>query len=186
MEFIESSQYTEVITHKYIMRVYTDAARADVILAGEAIAGLDMRSAVNTWDGENEIADREPDPPVYTGVSRGGEGYVFTWTGKSSLWTKKYTLVCTPLRFRYELTLEGVGNVDSVNYFSGNLADKTGGSSYQFSEGYNPCRSEFENENHTFRSLLNNHRWAVLMVPHMHCYVFPPRDSQRLALGLCG
>ncbi len=158
---------------RYGLRIDADRARADVVISGTTVARLDMRSAVNSLTAANEVVtDTEPELPVFEGAVEQGELCVFTWRGKTALWSKKYTLSCTAQRFAYNVSVSGRGRVDSVNYFSGDITALYKGSGYEFSEGFNPCRSWFEEENYYFKANQSCYRWSVLMIPPMHCYAF--------------
>ncbi len=158
----------------------------DVIVCGTAFASLDVRTAVSqTNEDYTAVVDGEETLPTLASVeSRQGEA-VFTWTGKSSLWEKEYRLVCTYTRFRYYVTVKGKGKVDSVNYFSGNMTDRTYGSNYEFSEGFYPCKPFPKEQDYRFRASTPCYRQSIFMVPPMFCYSFRCEGiGDCLALGL--
>lgn len=172
-------------TPTYSLSVDTAAARADVILDGTAFVRLDLRSAVNSFDGEKTITDSEPDRPTFAGLDETDAGLELIWKGRSSLWEKEYRLICSPLRFRYRLTVGGEGRVDSVNYFSGDLSSPSHGSEYEFSKGFYPCAPWKNEDKYYFKPGEKNHRWNVLMIPPMFCYSFGCEGiGTQLALGL--
>ena len=77
-------------TYTYTAPGYTlviDGARADVVLDGTVVAGLDVRSAVHQMNGGGEtVCDAEPEAPEFLGVTDTEEGERFVWRGKSALW----------------------------------------------------------------------------------------------------
>jgi len=164
---------------KWTYELEIDAAEIRVVLDGCTVAALDVRTAVpQTAADGRRMEDNEPELPIFTQKDEN----TFVWTGKSSLWTKKtYMLTCTPLRFLYDVTVEGRGSVDGVEYFSGNGR----GSRYEFQEGMNPCVSWYKEEDYRFKASQPCHRWSVLMVPPMFCYSFRTEGlSRELAFGL--
>lgn len=170
-----------------------------IILDGCTVARLDVRSAVRkteetvleSGDKRGSVAyvsvrDDEPDiPRLVSYETKNGNPY-FVWKNKSSLWEEKtYTLECTPLRFIYKVSVRGHGRVDGIDYFTGNSADRSHGSDYEFQWGFNPCISWYNSEDYYFKSSERCYRWSVLMVPPMFCYAFRCEGlSKRLALGL--
>lgn len=177
----------QVKTSSYEINVDTAAARAAVIVDGCEAAGLDLRSAVNTLDELNHvIIDAEPNVPRFVGISEQGGECVFRFENTSSLWQKEYVLCCTPLRFCYAVSVSGEGAVDSVNYFSGDIACVGHGSQHEFAEGFYPLTPWKPEDSCFFKPWQSNKRWNVLMVPPMFCYSFRMSGiSRRLALGLC-
>lgn len=170
----------------YRLEVDCRAAEASVLLSGTEIVSLDLRTAIPGLDDAGaELADGEPTRPVYDGLRETPEGAILTWRGKSTLWEKEYTLIATPLRLHYRVKIRGRGRVDSVNYFSGDLCAASHGSRYEFSRGFNPCTSWYNNEDYHFRASTANTRRSVLMVPPMFCYSFSTEQlSEQLAFGL--
>ena len=170
---------------EYSLRV--SGHRVGVLLDGTQYAELDVRTAVpKTLDDDSGfVADIEEDIPVLVSVTEEKNCVTFVWTNKSSLWEKEYKLICNSLRFRYMVTVKGEGRVDGVEYFRGNAGIARYGSSYEFSEGFNPCRSWFPEEDYHFTASRNCHRWSVLMVPPMFCYGFKmSAQAKLLGLGL--
>ena len=158
----------------------------DVIICGTAFASLDIRTAVNATNEDYTVTiDAEETIPILISVEEKQGKTVFTWTGKSSLWEKEYKLVCTYTRFRYYVKVKGQGHVDSVNYFSGNMAKPGFGSGYEFSEGFNPCKPYNAWEEYYFRASVRCYRPSIYMCPPMFCYAFRCAGiGDRLALGL--
>lgn len=158
----------------------------DVVINGIAFASLDIRTAVNrTEDDLSVTQDAEKCIPELKRMEKKPGEALFVWSGKSSLWDKEYTLSCSYNRFCFYVKVKGSGNVDSVNYFSGNMAEPGCGSGYEFSEGFYPSIPYNTVENYTFRSSCECHRPSILMAPPMFCYVFRCEGiGNRLALGL--
>lgn len=162
----------------------------DVIISGVAFASLDIRTSVNqTNDDLSVTTDVEDAIPTLSSIESKQGKAVFNWTNKSSLWEKRYMLVCTYTRFRYYMTIKGHGRVDSVNYFAGNMSEEGFGSSYEFSHGFIPHKASRDTEeDYTFRSSVSCHRCSKkngLMIPPMHMYSFRCEGiHDRLALGL--
>ena len=153
-----------------------------VLLEGVPAATLDVRTSVpktnDTCDGF--VADTESAPSLVKAELSAGRAE-FVWEGKSDLWEKKYTLKADSLRFRYYVTVRGHGKVDAVKYFSG----EGFGSDYEFTDGFTPCVSWYNNEDYHFRVSAGCHRWSVLMIPPMFCYSYrTERIGTRLGLGL--
>ncbi|MBO7403961.1 MAG: hypothetical protein J6V24_03275, partial [Clostridia bacterium] len=125
-----------------------------VILDGCEVARLDVRSAVHGMnDAFETIRDEEPDLPTLIETREEGSSRIFVWRGKSSLWEEKtYTLRADPLRFTYHVAVKGRGRVDGVEYFSGNAADPSHGSAYEFQYGFNPCESWYNKEDYYFKA----------------------------------
>lgn len=186
LRFTQTDTGYMVYGQRYDLNVNTEKATAGVILGGLTVAALDLRSAVNkTADDNSVINDSEQQIPVFENFCDTESGIVFKWHGKSSLWEKEYTIICTPLRFQYKIKVLGSGRVDSVNYFSGDIVSNNHGSAYEFAEGFNPCVSWYNTEPHYFRASVKNSRWAVLMVPPMYCYSFRTEGlHDRLTLGV--
>ena len=154
-----------------------------VIVENNVLAVLDVRTAVPQTNETDDgfLPDPEPDAPVLTKAEIGPAGAEFVWEGKSALWGKKYVLTADKLRFRYTVTVQGRGRADAVKYFLG----RGFGSGYEFSEGFTPCVSWYNNEDYHFRASEKCHRWSVLMVPPMFCYSFrTERIGTRLGFGL--
>ncbi len=158
----------------------------EVILCGTSFVSLDIRTAVNgTNDDYTTAVDAEETVPTLASVEEKKGEVVFTWTNKSALWEKEYRMVCTYTRFRYYVKVKGHGRVDSVNYFSGNMAQKNCGSGYEFSEGFNPCKPYDMAQDYYFRASLPCYRPSIYMCPPMFCYAFRCEGiGERLALGL--
>jgi len=158
----------------------------DVIISGTAFASLDVRTAVNRTENDYSVTvDEESVIPKLANIDDNRKEAVFTWEGKSSLWEKEYKLCCTYNRFRFYVKVKGQGNVDSVNYFSGNMTEPGHGSGYEFSEGFNPSIPYNTTEGYTFRPGSKCCRPSILMIPPMFCYVFRCEGiGNRLALGL--
>lgn len=182
-----SENLWHIKTNSYELKVDTQSARAYAVVDGCEAAGLDLRSAVNTCDAQgNVIADSEPTAPEFKGVEQRGDASIFHFEGKSELWIKRYELICEQARFRYAVSVLGVGAVDSVNYFSGDISDEDHGSEHEFSSGFYPLTPWKPEDSYFFKPCENNVRWNVLMVPPMFCYSFSMSDiSRRFALGLC-
>ncbi|MBE6598628.1 MAG: hypothetical protein E7638_04215 [Ruminococcaceae bacterium] len=162
----------------------------DVIICGTAFASLDIRTAVEKTNDDLSVTPdvEETVPTLHSLESKQGEA-MFKWTGKSSLWEKEYTLVCTYTRFRFYVKIKGQGRVDSVNYFSGNMAEKGFGSGYEFSYGFVPNKAFSDSEeDYTFRASVNcrrSNKTNGFMIPPMHMYSFRCEGiGDRLALGL--
>ena len=162
----------------------------DVIICGTAFASLDVRTAINQTNDDLSVEkDAESDIPSIVSVnSKQGEAEII-WTNKSSLWEKEYKLICTYTRFKFFVKIKGNGRVDSVNYFSGNMAAKNFGSGYEFSNGFYPNKAYNDSEpEYSFRAGKPCHRLIRtngLMVPPMFVYSFRCEGiGERLALGL--
>ncbi len=161
--------------------------RVKVCLGGVEFATLDVRCAAPQTlpDDTGAVPDPEPMLPTLDGVRESDGAAVFTWTGRSTLWVKTYTLTCTRLHFSFTVTLHGTGRVDEIRYFSGDTGSEQWGSDYDFAEGFTPCTSWYNAEKYTFHASEDCHRWSVLMVPPMFCYAFRCTDSARsFGLGL--
>lgn len=158
----------------------------DVVINGVAFASLDVRCAVNVTNSDYSITvEDERTLPILDSVAEQKGEAVFTWKNRSSLWEKEYILTCTYLRFRFAVKVKGKGRIDSVNYFSGNMAQPGFGSGYEFSYGFNPCKSWYDTEDYYFKASTECCRWSVLMVPPMFCYAFRCEGlGEQLALGL--
>ena len=162
----------------------------DVIICGTAFASLDIRTAIDqTNDDLSVTKDAEADIPTIASVdSKQGE-VTIVWKNKSSLWEKEYKLVCSYIRFKFFVKVKGKGRVDSVNYFSGNMAARGFGSDYEFSNVFTPHKAFNESEpEYSFRSGKPCHRLIRtngLMVPPMHLYSCRCEGiGERLVLGL--
>ena len=162
----------------------------DVIICGTAFASLDIRTAIDqTNDDLSVTKDAEADIPTIDSVdSKQGE-VTIVWKNKSSLWEKEYKLVCSYIRFKFFVKVKGKGRVDSVNYFSGNMAARGFGSDYEFSYGFTPHKAFNESEpEYSFNAGKPCHRLIRtngLMVPPMLVYSFRCEGiGDRLALGL--
>ena len=184
MKYEKTENGCGVICESYELWVAGHLAHAR--LFGTEIAALDMRSAVNRCEPDGSVTiDREPELPAFEGVSERSGRVIFTWRGKSSLWDKTYELSCGPLRFEYRVKVTGKGNVDSVNYFSGDIGGKKPGSAYEFQSGLNKSVSWNGDEDYYFPCVKGFSRWSVLMVPPMFCYSFKTVGiTRQLALGL--
>lgn len=161
--------------------------RITVLIENTVFAILDVRSALpKTLDDDSgAVTDAEPSIPTLTDVRVTKKAAVFTWKNRSTLWDKTYTLTCDHLRFTYGIRVAGEGRVDGVEYFSGDTGSARWGSDYEFSEGFTPCVSWYDNEDYTFKASVDCHRWSVLMVPPMFCYAFRCEGlTRRLGLGL--
>jgi len=169
----------------YVLEV--DGGRIGAVIDGCTVADLDVRSAVNKTNDNNEtVLDVEPDIPVLTNVSEKNGNTVFTWKNSSSLWEEKtYTLECTPLRFIYNVSVKGEGRVDSVQYFIGCTEDKNLGSKYEFNKCFYPLIPWDDSKTYFFKAVESRNLWSVLMVPPMFFYSFICEGIKRqLALGL--
>jgi hypothetical protein len=179
-------------TYTYTAPGYTlviDGARADVVLGGTTVAGLDVRSAVHQMNGGGEtVCDAEPEAPRFVGAMDTEEGKRFVWQGRSVLWEEKlYTIDATPLRFVYRVRVKGRGRVDCVEYFSGDAGAPYFGSEYEFSSGFFPCPPQpwARGEDYTFKTSEDFHRDPILMVPPTFLYAFRTEGlARQLALGL--
>lgn len=185
MKYTAINNIVMLVGNGYSLGIDTEKATAKVIVGGVSVAVLDLRSAVNKLgDDLKPIIDSEPGRPVFDGITDDAET-ILTWSAESSLWKKKYSLICTPARFRYRVEVIGEGRVDSVNYFSGDLSAKKHGSEYEFSQGFYPCAPWQPEDKYYFHPERRYTRWNVLMIPPMFCYAFRSEGaSQWLGLGL--
>lgn len=162
----------------------------DVIICGTAFASLDVRTAINqTNDDLSVTKDAEGDYPYIASVEEKNGEVEVIWKNNSSLWEKEYKLVCSYTRFKFFVKVKGKGRVDSVNYFSGNMAARGFGSDYEFSNGFYPNKAYNDSEpEYSFRAGKPCHRLIRtngLMVPPMYVYSFRCEGiGERLALGL--
>lgn len=182
-KFLEKTADGTYIVSAPSYRVAVHGHTFDVYVAENRFCTLDVRTAVpQTSEALEEIPDRETRLPTLADVAEKAGEVTFTWVGESSLWEKKtYVLRCGFLRFNYTVTVAGHGSVDGVRYFAG----EGNGSPYEFSEGFTPCVSWYNEEDYRFRASMNCHRWSVLMVPPMFSYSFGMRGvGDRLSLGL--
>lgn len=158
---------------------------------GVLFCTLDVRSAVpvTVYD-ENGVCPDEkngftPDTdeaaPDIARIDEEDGKVTFVYESSSSLWKKEYRLICDRLRFRYEITVSGHGNIDGVSYFSGDGK----GSFYEFSHLYFPCKPWNDWEDYSVKSSQDVSRKPVLMCPPMACYSFRCVNAEaRLGLGL--
>ena len=168
----------------YILEVSAD--KIAVYLAGEHICSLDPRSALNTaGDGDATNIDGESEILSFTETGFTPSRATFTWTSKSSNWeSKTYTLTCLEDRFEYSVTVKGSGNVDSVNYFSGNITEPCHGSDYDFFEGYHPV-VPLDGSPMTYGANQKCNPFSYLTVPPMFFHCFKTTDVEpQLMLGL--
>ncbi len=158
-----------------------DGGAVGVRYDGTEVVRLDVRSAVHQLSDACEVVrDEEPEVPALVSDTVCGASRRFVWRGKSSLWEEKtYTVEASPLRFTYRIAVRGRGRVDTVEYFSGNAADRCCGSEYEFEYGFNPCKPWNNTEEYSFRASASCHRPPVLMVPPMYCYSFRPEALTR-------
>lgn len=185
--WIEKTEENIYIVTAPSYRLAVRAHSFDVSIAENRFCTLDVRTSLpQTSDTLSEIGEHEPEFPVLTAVEEQTGEITFTWCGKSDLWEKKiYVLHCDFLRFTYTVTVCGKGDVDSVQYFSGDRTGAKPGSAYEFSEGFTPCVSWYNEEDYRFRASMDCHRWSVLMVPPMFSYSFGMTGVRdRLSLGL--
>jgi hypothetical protein len=108
--------------------------------AGERCLELFVPSSVHTAHGQDDT--------VATGaftVEHQGADAVVTLDARSSVWRRKtYRFVCTPERIRFEIEVEGEGDLTDVHYFGGHhSALVRWGSGYAWSgtslvRGFNP------------------------------------------------
>ena len=138
MIIITNPTATRIKASPYELDVTPDGI--SVIIAGESIAVLNPHTALDITEGETGfIPDEDCGDVTFNRTYAGSDKAIFEWTCKSSLWEKKTTiLTCLEDRFEYSVTVKGSGNVDSVNYFSGNITEPCHGSDYDFFEGYHP------------------------------------------------
>lgn len=185
MKYATENGIMKITGAGYALGLDMKDASVKVIINGVAFATLDLRSGVNKLgDDLKPIVDSEPEKPEFLGVTE-DESLTLVWRAKSSLWEKKYTLICTPARFRYRVEVMGDGRVDSVNYFSGDLSAKKHGSEYEFAEGFYPCAPWQPEDSYYFHPEKRYSRWNVLMIPPMFCYAFRCEGaSDWLGLGL--
>lgn len=184
MYFNRTDEFDSIEAATYALRVTAD--KIHVRLCGEDIAVLDPRSSVNTvGKGDDTNKDAEKGE-LSLAKSKEKDCYVYTWSSSSSLWTKKeYVLKCFDTHFEYFIRLSGKGDVDSVNYFSGDISSPWHGSHYEFAEGYAPIATIDDREKYYFSSAYSFVRFSYLMVPPMFCYAFRTEDiAPWLALGL--
>ncbi len=168
--------------------LFVHGHKIDVHVDGTVFASLDVRCAAPKTNeaGDGFLPDGEPSIPTLTAVDETPGQAVFVWENTSALWKKEYRLVCSYTQFAFYVKLIGEGAVDGIRYFSGDMENRTvQGSDYEFSEGFTPCISWYDNENYYFKSGVDCHRWSVLMVPPMFCYAFRCEGlTRRLGLGL--
>ena len=158
-----------------------------VLAGGEVLAVLDVRCGVPQTldDNSGAIEDAEPDVPVLTGAEITADEAVFTWKNKSSLWNKTYVLRCNWLRYTFEVTVEGKGRVDAVQYFSGDAAAKCYGSRYEFSEGFIGATNMRNLHNYAFPACHSYDGYSEELVPPMFCYAFRAEAcARRIGFGL--
>lgn len=161
--------------------------RISVITGGEILAALDVRSAVpqTLEDNSGAIADAEPILPVLSDVQILQDKAVFTWKNESSLWKKQYTLTCTWLNCIYEVTVEGKGRVDAVQYFSGDMSDPNHGSMYEFSEGFMGATNMNNLHNYRFPASTDFRGYSEELLPPLFCYSFRTEACARqIGFGL--
>ena len=183
--------YTEAKDGKYSVKtdVYELAMSndcIDFIVAGETLAGLRPVSAVNTCGAEDAVnEDAETAAPKLAAVTENGVP-TYIWTSASTLWEKKeYIIRCFETHFEYSIRLTGKGDVDTVNYFSGNMAEGRRGSMYEFDTGFTPIVTVTGTKQCYFSAMESQEVFSYLMVPPMFVYSFStPGVEQKLAFGL--
>ncbi len=160
--------------------------RIDFLVAGEVLASLRPVSAVNTCgEGDKENVDAETGPVRFSAVIEGGSA-AFCWESASSLWEKKeYIVRCFETHFEYFIRVTGRGAVDTVNYFSGNLAEGRPGSMYEFDLGFTPIVTVTGQKQCYFSAMESQEVFSYLMVPPLFVYSFStPGVAQKMAFGL--
>lgn len=184
--------YTENNNGKYTVKtgayqIVMSEECIDFIIAGEVLAGLRPVSAVHTC-GEGDAVNEDAEKGAVTltaSVENGVPTYV--WTSASSNWEKKeYVIRCYEEHFEYSIRLTGKGAVDTVNYFSGDLAQPCPGSMYEFDTGFTPIVTVTGQKQCTFSAMDENmNEFSYLMVPPMFVYSFStPGVEPKMAFGL--
>ena len=184
--------FTENRDNKYIVK--TGAYEAviseeciDFIVGGVAVAGLRPVSAVHTC-GEGDAVNEDAENAGVTLTATKENGVpTYVWTSASSNWEKKeYIVRCFEEHFEYSVRLTGKGAVDTVNYFSGDLASKNPGSNYEFDTGFTPIVTVNGQSQCTFSAAQENmNEFSYLMIPPMFVYAFTVKGVQdKVAFGL--
>lgn len=158
----------------------------DFIVAGEVLAGLRPVSAVHTCgEGDDTNSDAECEGVTLTAAEENGVP-TYIWSSKSNLWEKKeYIVRCYESHFEYSIRLTGNGAVDSVCYFSGNMAQRRRGSMYEFDTGFTPIVTVNGARQCTFSAQEPQSVFSYLMVPPMFVYSFStPGVEPKMAFGL--
>lgn len=151
----------------------------DFNICGETIAGLRPVSAVNTVGDETPNTDIEAAPAVLSASCPDGVP-TYTWTSSSSLWTKKeYIIRCFEDRFEYFIRVTGRGDVDTVNYFSGNPGEARRGSMYEFDTGFTPIVTVTGAKQCYFSAMEDQEVFSYLMIPPMFVYSFSTPGIER-------
>lgn len=183
--------YTEVKDGKYIVKTDTYQIAMsdeciDFIIAGEVLAGLRPVSSVNTC-GDEDATNNDAENIGIT-LSAGDENGVptYIWTSSSTLWEKKeYIIRCYESHFEYSIRLTGKGDVDTVNYFSGNLSEGKRGSMYEFDQGFTPIVTVTGTKQCYFSAMEDMQEFSYLMVPPMFVYSFTtPGVAEKMVFGL--
>lgn len=174
----KNGKYT-VKTDTYTVVMSNDCI--DFIIAGEVLAGLRPVSAVNTV----EATDEEAGECVLSATAENGIP-TYIWTSRSTLWSKKeYIIRCFETHFEYSVRLTGKGRVDTVNYFSGNLAEGRRGSMYEFDTGFTPIVTVTGARQCNFSAMEDQEVFSYLMIPPMFVYSFTtPGVERKMAFGL--
>ncbi|MBR6917785.1 MAG: hypothetical protein IKN38_06330 [Clostridia bacterium] len=146
--------------------VEIDRERVDVILAGERAARLTPVSAVNVLRDGEEVKDTAE--IVSLSEKEEERAYVFTWRGKSSVWSDvEFVLRATELYLEYFVRVAGDGDVDSVEYFGG-----CGGSEYEFDRGFTPIPTVDGSAQCEFSAQKAFDEFSFLTIPPLFTYVF--------------
>lgn len=164
-----------------------DSETVAVTVGGTEFVRLDVRTALNTvGEGDGVNLDEESAVTSFELAEERDGSVTFVWSSASSLWDKKeYILICREDCAEYKTRVYGKGEVDTVNYFAGSMADPAHGSHYEFSEGYTPVVGIDSSEKYTFTPNGEFKRFSYLTVPPMFLYSFRcEEETARLTFGL--
>lgn len=158
------------------MKGYSAEISADsisIILAGETVATLVPRCAVNTTNDDNVSASVDVEMEGISFAKISDCPTTFTWTSESSLWKEKVcTLTCLEDRMDFSVTLKGKGRVDSIKYFTYNLTESLPvTSTHEFNRGFFP--NIYERGTYgTYEADKRHDSYSLLTVPPMFFHSF--------------
>jgi len=166
---------------------------------GEEICSLIPETAVGTVtetpraDGVPEFTEHEDLSEELLSFAKTGDG-TFTWTAKTSLWSKTYSLTCDPDGFTYSVTVKGSGAMGRIHYFadgSSIAANKDDRriperhSTYEFYENYSPNPSPFPRNAHRRTAGISMESPLTILSPSPFVFSYTTWDvNTRFGMGL--
>lgn len=178
----EDGTFSVDVTEKAI-RVYLRDVEICALNPHTSVAQMNTVGKPTEWT-ENEDIDENG---FMFAEQTLADGKLYTWSGKSNLWSKKvYSVQTDKTGFSYRVAVEGKGSVGSIKYFNGaGCANELPGSDYEFCEYFVPMTDTYKKDRLYHNAFAKYKSFMELMVPYMQCFAFRTQELDKwLGLGL--